>query len=84
LRLVDTSPSIPAEIRERIFELSFTAKKEDERTGPGLYVCPNIIAEDEGRLTWQVGEGKKAIFRIVLSVGRCLKKGQTLALLQNI
>jgi signal transduction histidine kinase len=64
--LVDTGPSIPAEIRERIFEPSFTTKKEDEGTGSGLYVCRNIIAEHEGRLTLQVGEGKGATFRIVL------------------
>ncbi len=50
LRVSDTGPGIPRDIRERIFDPFFTTKPVGKGTGLGLSICHSIITHAGGRL----------------------------------
>jgi signal transduction histidine kinase len=56
LRIADTGPGVPHELREKIFEPFYTTK--DEGTGFGLALTSQAIEEHDGSLSLAVGEGR--------------------------
>ncbi|MFB6263465.1 MAG: sensor histidine kinase, partial [Bradymonadaceae bacterium] len=50
VRVVDSGPGVPTEIRDRIFEPYFTTKAESEGTGLGLFVSRQIVREAGGEI----------------------------------
>lgn len=78
--VADTGPGIPSEVREHIFEPFFTTKKEGEGTGLGLYICRNIVAEHDGRLTVESEPGRGTLFRIRLPICPSNEQGADRAL----
>lgn len=51
IRVRDTGPGIPAEIRELIFTPFFTTKEEGEGTGLGLSLGKSIVSRFKGQLS---------------------------------
>ncbi|HJV35243.1 sensor histidine kinase [Geomonas sp.] len=66
LRVTDTGPGIPEEIRQKIFEPFFTTKPAGQGTGLGLSVTYGIIKDHGGDIRVEGGEGLGAIFVITL------------------
>ena len=60
----DTGRGIPEEIREKIFDLYFTTKKDGG--GVGLSVCQNIIKAHDGQIDFESEPGKGTLFIISL------------------
>jgi PAS domain S-box-containing protein len=56
VRIGDTGPGIPPQIRDRIFEPFFTTKGEGLGTGLGLPLCRQIIEDHGGSLRVRDGE----------------------------
>jgi signal transduction histidine kinase/ligand-binding sensor domain-containing protein len=48
LRVADTGPGVPVELRQRIFEPFFTTKDVGQGSGLGLAICRQIIEENHG------------------------------------
>ena len=67
IRIRDTGPGIPPEVRERIFDPFFTTR--DGGTGLGLSVSYSIIKAHDGEIevTGEPGEG--ATFTVRLPIG---------------
>lgn len=69
IRVSDTGPGIPAEIRNRIFEPFFTTKEVGKGTGQGLAIAYSIIVEKhKGTIQFESspGEGTTFIIRLPL------------------
>ena len=66
VRVSDTGPGIPDEIRARIFEPFFTTKKTG--TGLGLAVAYGIMERHEGELRVETARGMGATFTISLPI----------------
>lgn len=66
IRVCDSGPGIPMNIRDKIFEPYFTTKAEG--TGIGLSLCNRIIMDHGGSITVSDGELGGAEFRIELPV----------------
>jgi len=60
LRVADTGPGIPEDIREKIFQPFFTTKEEG--TGLGLSIAARIVQEHGGELSVEPAEGQGAVF----------------------
>jgi len=60
----DTGRGIPEEIREKIFDLYFSTKKDGG--GVGLSVCKNIIKAHDGQIDFESEPGKGTLFIISL------------------
>ena len=67
IKVADSGPGVPEEIRERIFEPFFTTKSTG--TGLGLSISRRIVAENGGSL--EVGRSRLggAEFRVILPAG---------------
>jgi PAS domain S-box-containing protein len=68
LRVTDSGPGVPREIRDRIFEPFFTTKPVGTGTGIGLALCHNIVAAHGGTVTVEDAPGGGTRFVIVLPV----------------
>jgi signal transduction histidine kinase len=66
VRVSDTGPGIPADVRDRIFEPFFTTKPTGVGLGLGLFVCHNIIKGLGGTLAVESTPGAGATFTIRL------------------
>jgi two-component system NtrC family sensor kinase len=67
LRISDTGPGIPDEVRARIFEPFFTTKKTG--TGLGLAVAYGIIERHHGEIRIDSARGKGTTFIITVPIG---------------
>jgi PAS domain S-box-containing protein len=77
IRIGDTGPGIPEEIRPRIFDLFFTTKQVGRGTGQGLAIAHNVIVEKhDGVITFEteVGKGTTFIIRLPLALDQ-IEKG---------
>jgi signal transduction histidine kinase len=77
IRIGDTGPGIPEEIRPRIFDLFFTTKEVGRGTGQGLAIAHNVIVEKhDGVITFEteVGKGTTFIIRLPLVLDQ-IEKG---------
>lgn len=68
LKVADTGPGVPQEIRTRIFEPFFTTKGAQGGTGVGLSLCLNIVASHGGQLMIEDAPGGGAIFVVQLPI----------------
>ena len=69
IRIADTGPGIPEEIRERIFEPFFTTKPPGKGTGQGLAIAHSIIVENHGgSISVESEPGHGSIFIITLPI----------------
>jgi signal transduction histidine kinase len=66
IQVKDTGRGIPEGVRNNIFDLYFTTKKDGG--GIGLSVCQNIIKVHDGRIDFESVEGEGTIFTIVLPI----------------
>jgi signal transduction histidine kinase len=64
VQVKDTGKGIPELVRNKIFDLYFTTKKDGG--GVGLAVCQNIIKAHDGKIDFESTEGEGTIFTIVL------------------
>lgn len=67
LRVSDTGPGVPVELRARIFEPFFTTKAEGAGTGLGLSVSRSMVREHGGDLVLERADGGAA-FRLSLPI----------------
>jgi two-component system sensor histidine kinase HydH len=68
ISIADDGPGIPSKVREEIFSPFFTTKKEG--TGLGLSIALKIVKAHGGSITISDHDGKGAIFKVALPVGR--------------
>jgi PAS domain S-box-containing protein len=69
IRISDTGPGIPKEIRHRIFDLFFTTKEPGRGTGQGLAIAHSVIVEKHnGVLDLETEEGQGTTFVIRLPI----------------
>jgi signal transduction histidine kinase len=66
IQIEDTGGGIPEKIRDKIFDLYFTTKKDGG--GVGLSVCQNIIKAHDGQIAYESSEGEGTTFNISLPV----------------
>ncbi|HVY25399.1 MAG TPA: ATP-binding protein [Polyangiaceae bacterium] len=66
MRVADSGPGIPAELRERIFELFFTTKPVGEGTGLGLATVLRIAQKSGGGVALDSEPGSGSRFSIYL------------------
>ncbi|UCF83040.1 MAG: MCP four helix bundle domain-containing protein [Desulfobacteraceae bacterium] len=66
IRLTDSGPGIPEEIRDKIFEPFFTTKEEG--SGLGLSIANRIVEEHNGWLDLASKEGEGSTFVITLPI----------------
>jgi signal transduction histidine kinase len=62
IEVANDGPPIPADLVDRIFERSFTTKREEGGSGLGLAICKRIIEEHGGTLTVSSIPGRTAFF----------------------
>lgn len=68
LRIADTGPGVPGEIRSRIFDPFFTTRAEGAGTGIGLSVCRGIVREHNGKLVLEdTAKGASFLVELPLS-----------------
>ena len=69
VRVSDTGPGIPEEIRERIFEPFFTTKRVGQGTGQGLaMVHTAVVKRHGGTLTFETAMGQGTTFILRLPI----------------
>ena len=66
IRIVDSGPGIPPELREKIFRLYFTTKKEG--SGIGLAMAFRIVQLHDGTIDFSSEPGKGTTFTMRLPV----------------
>jgi two-component system NtrC family sensor kinase len=64
IRISDTGPGIPAELREKIFEPFFTTKPVGAGTGLGLAIAYSVVQAHSGSLSVETAPGGGACFVI--------------------
>ncbi|GEM_PF-4863090 len=61
IKIFDTGPGVPLELREKVFEPLFTTKTEGKGTGLGLPICVMLLERFKGRIylddSYQEGAG---------------------------
>ncbi|GJD52284.1 Adaptive-response sensory-kinase SasA [Methylobacterium crusticola] len=68
IRISDTGPGVPEELRERIFEPFFTTKPVGSGTGLGLAIAYSVVQAHSGAITVETAPGGGACF--VISIPR--------------
>ena len=69
IRISDTGPGIPDEIRSKVFDPFFTTKEVGKGTGQGLAIAHNVVVEKHGgTLTFETEEGEGTTFVIRLPI----------------
>ena len=66
IRVIDSGPGIPADVRAKLFEPFFTTKAHG--TGLGLATSQQIIFEHNGHLLVESQPGNGATFSILLPI----------------
>lgn len=66
LRISDTGPGIPDDIRKQIFDPFFTTKPAGKGTGLGLSVVANLVADMSGQIELKSSGSDGSIFEIML------------------
>jgi two-component system NtrC family sensor kinase len=66
IRITDTGPGIPPELRERIFEPFFTTKPVGSGTGLGLAIAYSVVQAHKGSITVSAGPAGGASFIITI------------------
>jgi signal transduction histidine kinase/CheY-like chemotaxis protein len=66
VRIWDTGPGIPDELKERIFAPFFTTKVAGEGTGLGLHICREIVENVGGKIMVESALGKGTRFTVEL------------------
>jgi two-component system, NtrC family, sensor kinase len=66
IRISDTGPGIPPELRERIFEPFFTTKPVGSGTGLGLAISYSVVQAHKGSITVSAGLAGGASFIITI------------------
>ena len=81
IRLADTGPGVPAELRGRVFEPFFSTKRGEQAagvteeglprggTGLGLTICQELVVAAGGTIREEGESGKGALFVIEVPVG---------------
>jgi signal transduction histidine kinase len=67
IRIRDTGCGIPAEHREKIFDLFYTTKEAGKGTGQGLAIARNVVVDKHGGsidFTSETGEGTTFVIRL--------------------
>jgi C4-dicarboxylate-specific signal transduction histidine kinase len=57
IRVTDSGPGVPTELREKIFQPFFTTKKVGFGTGLGLSISSNILRSHQGELRLETAGG---------------------------
>lgn len=68
IRVSDTGPGMPADVRDKIFEPFFTTKPAGEGTGLGLSVSYGIIRDHGGDIVVESEPGQGTCFIVTLPV----------------
>jgi len=69
IRIGDTGPGIPQEIRHRVFDLFFTTKEPGRGTGQGLAIAHSVIVDKHsGKIDIETGENLGTTFVIRLPI----------------
>ena len=68
LRVRDTGPGIPPEVRDHLFEPFFTTKELGSGTGLGLATCYGIVRRHGGHIWYEDAPGGGAEFVVCLPV----------------
>jgi CheY-like chemotaxis protein len=68
IRIADTGPGVPEQLRDRIFDPFFTTKEEGKGTGLGLGLCREILHRAGGTLHLCDSDSSGAAFEIGLPV----------------
>lgn len=58
VKIIDSGPGIPDEIKNKIFDPFFTTKKQGEGTGLGLGICKKIVEKHNGEITFNSQAGR--------------------------
>lgn len=69
IRVTDTGPGMPDEVRRRVFEPFFTTKQGPEATGLGLSTAYGIVSQSGGHILADSEPGKGCRFLILLPSG---------------
>jgi PAS domain S-box-containing protein len=71
LRVADTGPGIPAELRDKVFDAFFTTKKGARRgAGLGLSVVQSVVDDHKGFVDVQSEPGSGTTFTLYLPISR--------------
>lgn len=70
VRVEDTGPGIPDEIRSQVFEPFFTTKPVGKGTGLGLSVVYGIVERHQGEIRIESTAGEGAAFTVTFPVGK--------------
>jgi PAS domain S-box-containing protein len=68
IRVADSGPGVPVELREKIFDPFFTTK--DDGSGIGLNIAQRIVADHNGTITMENSRWGGAEFKIELPIER--------------
>ncbi|HET9655631.1 MAG TPA: ATP-binding protein [Kineosporiaceae bacterium] len=78
VRVADTGPGIPEELRLRIFDAFFTTKEVGRGTGQGLALARSVIERHRGSIAVDSTIGEGTTFTITLPVGGRRDPGNTI------
>ena len=71
IRIADTGPGVPEEIRARIFEPFFTTKEPGKGTGQGLAIVHSILVDNHhGSIVVESAPGGGSVFVITLPMDK--------------